>query len=117
MKNLLLAGLICLGVGLTCTTSSAKPISKILSESGLSPEDFTIMSEQAATLYTKVTPRKGATTQWKNDATKSYGLTELASVEANCVYLRHLVHPKGVQTAREIRMRRCKTSEGVWILE
>lgn len=117
MKNLLLAVLICVALVLTCSTSDAKPISKILSESGLTPEDFTIMSEQTATLYTNVAPRKGATIQWKNDVSRSYGLAELVSVQANCVYLRHLVHPKGIQTAREIRMRRCKTSDGAWILE
>ncbi len=117
MKNLLLAGLICLATVLTCTTSGAKPIAKILSESGLSPEDFTIMTEQSATLYSTGTPRKGATTQWQNDDTRSYGIAELVSVQANCVYLRHLVHPKGIQKAREIRMRRCKTSDGTWILQ
>lgn len=117
MKNLFLAVLITFATVLTCSTSDAKPISKILSESGLSPEDFTIMNDQTATLYTNVTPRKGALIQWKNDATRSYGLAELVSVQENCVYLRHLVHPKGIQTAREIRMRRCKNSDGVWILE
>ncbi|MBV1895427.1 MAG: hypothetical protein KUG70_03140 [Rhodobacteraceae bacterium] len=117
MKNLLLAGLICIAAGLTCSASDAKSISKILSDSGLSPDDFEIMTQQAATLYSNVTPRKGATVQWKNDATRSYGLAELVSVQANCVQLRHLVHPKGIQTAREIRTRRCKTSGGDWILE
>jgi hypothetical protein len=117
MKNLLLAGLICLATVLSCTTSNAKPIAKILSQSGLSPEDFVIMTEQSATLYQTGTPRKGASTKWQNDDTRSYGVVDLVLVQANCVYLRHFVHPKGVKQAREIRMRRCKTDDGTWILQ
>ncbi|MBL4769248.1 MAG: hypothetical protein JKY94_16340 [Rhodobacteraceae bacterium] len=117
MKNLLLAGLICLATSLTCTTSHAKSMAKILSDSGLSPRDFTIMTEQAETLYVAVTPRKGASTKWQNDDSQSYGVVQLVAVQGNCVLLRHLVHPKGIQKAREIRTRRCKTSEGNWILQ
>jgi hypothetical protein len=117
MKNLLLAGLICLATVLSCTTSNAKPISKILSESGLSPEDFVIMTEQSATLYETGTPSWGSTTQWQNDDTRSYGVVELVEVQGNCVILRHFVHPKGVQKVRQIRMRRCKADNGNWILQ
>ncbi|MFT4960550.1 MAG: hypothetical protein ACI92Z_001634 [Paracoccaceae bacterium] len=117
MKNLLLAGLICFAASLTCTTSNAKSMAKILSDSGLSPEDFAIMTAQGATLFVTVTPRKGATTQWQNDATHSYGVVQLVAVQANCVLLRHLVHPNGAQKAREIRTRRCETSDGNWILQ
>lgn len=117
MKNLLLAGLICVAAGLSCTSSSAKSLAKIMSDSGLSPEDFTIMTEQAATLYSTGSPRKGATTDWKNDASLSYGTVELVAMQQNCALLRHMVHPKGAQKAREIRTRRCKTSDGKWILQ
>ena len=117
MKNLLLASLICLAAGLSCTTSSAKSLAKIMSDSGLSPEDFTIMGEQAATLYSTGNPSKGATTEWKNDTSQSYGTVELVAMQQNCAVLRHLVHPKGAQKAREIRTRRCKASDGTWVLQ
>lgn len=117
MKNLLLAGLICFAAGLSCTTSNAKSLAKIMSNSGLSPEDFTIMGEQAATLYSTSSPRTGATADWKNDASQSFGTVELVAMQQNCALLRHLVHPKGAQKAREIRTRWCKTSDGTWILQ
>lgn len=117
MKNLLLAGLICLAAGLSCTTSNAKSLAKIMSDSGLTPEDFTIMGEQAATLYATGSPSKGATAKWKNDASQSYGTVELVEMQQDCALMRHLVHPKGAQKAREIRTRRCKTNDGTWVLQ
>ena len=117
MKNLLLAGFICLAAVLSTTEAQAQSIAKILSESGLLPQDFEIMSAQAATLYKNGNPRKGATTRWKNDASRSHGTVELVAIQQNCALLRHIVYPKGIKTAREIRMRRCKTTEGKWILQ
>lgn len=117
MKNLLLVGLICLAAALSGTQSQAKSMAKIMADSGLSPEDFEIMGQQAATLYTVTSPRKGATAQWKNDANHSYGTVELVGMQQNCAILRHMVHPKGAKKAREIRLRRCKTSDGTWVLQ
>lgn len=117
MKNWLLVGLMCLAAGLSGSESQAKSMAKIMAESGLSPEDFEIMGQQAATLYTAASPRKGATIQWKNDATRSYGTVFLIEMAGNCAVLRHLVYPKGANKAREIRLRRCQTSDGSWILQ
>ena len=117
MKNLLLVGLICLAAALSGSESAAKSMAKIMADSGLSPEDFEIMGQQAATLYTVASPRKGATTQWKNDATRSYGTVILMGMPKNCAVLRHLIYTKGAKKAREFRLRRCKTSDGSWILQ
>ena len=51
-------------LALSASSLSAQPLSRMLASSGLSPEDFDIMGNYAATLYQPGTPQTGAQAQW-----------------------------------------------------
>lgn len=106
MIGLLLAG----GAG-------AQTISRIISNTGLSPEDFSLMNQAAQSLYDVPAPRVGSEASWKNPDTQSHGTVRLTRMQQSCASLQHMAHPKGAAAARDIRLRWCKTADGAWVLQ
>lgn len=96
---------------------SAQPLSRMLASSGLSPEDFDVMGNYAATLYDRSAPRAGSKAQWSNQSTGASGTVTLEKFENNCASLLHEAQ-SAQSNARpvQIRTRRCKNADGIWIL-
>ena len=117
MKQLVAAFFLGAAVAVSPMAATAQSISRILSNSGLSPEDFNLMGAAGRSLYDTAQPRVGQTAAWENPATKSHGTVELSHWANNCAGLRHLFHARGAETARDIRTRYCKTAEGKWVLQ
>ncbi|MBJ6371325.1 hypothetical protein [Sedimentitalea arenosa] len=93
----------------------AKPLSKIVAQAGLSPEDFKIMSATEDALIAPA-PKAGRNATWDNPESGSKGIVEVTSVRDGCAYIRHVFHPKGRDASEELKFRKCKASDGVWRL-
>ncbi|MCA0869517.1 hypothetical protein LCL97_01645 [Seohaeicola saemankumensis] len=119
MKKLVTAALLAAGLTATMTSgpAAAQTLSRILSNTGLSPEDFSLMGEAGRQLYDVASPRVGGEQSWSNPESGSYGVARLAAMQQGCASLVHMVHPKGVTQGREIRTRLCKSAEGKWVLQ
>ncbi len=98
------------------TVVQAKPISRIISEMGLTPADFEVVSATADAMLTGSTPRVGEESTWVNDATRSKGTILVRDVRDNCVHLQHFIQSEGAEQTREVRTRRCRDAGGNWIL-
>ncbi|MEM1004644.1 MAG: hypothetical protein AAGB28_00025 [Pseudomonadota bacterium] len=111
--SLLLAGICIAGsVGM----ASAKPLSRIIAEMGLSPADFEVVSATSQELLASGTPSAGQERSWSNSETGSKGTIRINDVEGNCVRLQHFIQPAGAEQSREIRTRQCKDSNGNWLM-
>lgn len=95
---------------------AAKPLSRILRDSGLSPEDFDIMLATARSLYDTPIPQPGKSVSWSNPESGAHGLVKLASVRKNCAYIQHFTYAPGAKAAREIRTPYCRAEDGRWLL-
>ncbi|WP_170332853.1 hypothetical protein [Ruegeria arenilitoris] len=108
-----LAAVIVLGA---VTVAQAKPLSRIISEMGLTPADFEVVNATADAMLAGATPRIGEERNWANDATGSKGTIRVRDVRDNCVHLQHFIQPEGSDQTREVRTRRCRDAGGNWIL-
>ncbi|NRB19506.1 MAG: hypothetical protein HRU33_18590 [Rhodobacteraceae bacterium] len=97
--------------------AEAKPLSRILAETGLSSEDFDMMGQYAAWLYERGAPRVGAVAQWSNDSSGASGKVTLDAISGNCVSLRHAAMAAGKDKPVLIHTRRCKNADGIWLLQ
>ncbi len=102
--------------GLAVTESTAKPLGKILRQSGLSPADFDLLAAAEKSLYETSSPRVGRKVSWTNPETQSHGTVRLAAIRKNCAYIQHFVYPQGSTKSEELRLRMCKSADGRWLL-
>ncbi|MCL6283848.1 hypothetical protein M3P21_09935 [Ruegeria sp. 2012CJ41-6] len=116
MKQIILT--LCLSFALVglAAQSQAKPLSRIIAESGLSPEDFQLMQQAMGQLVVNGVPQVGKTVAWDNPATKSSGSVTLQEMRDNCGFLQQLAHPKGAEQPVQIRSRMCQQADGKWLL-
>lgn len=122
MKQFLSAALLLVALTFTALTIgaqdvSAKSMSRIIRDLGLTPDDFSMMSATAKSLYATPSPHPGKTAAWTNPDSKSHGKVKLESFRSNCAVLHHTFFPKGGEQSREIRNRFCKTADGNWLLQ
>lgn len=96
---------------------SAKPLSKIIGDIGLTPDDYTMLSASGKSLYATASPRPGQVVSWSNPDSKSHGTATLSAMRGNCAYVQHLVFPGGAGASREIRIRMCRNADGQWQLQ
>lgn len=94
----------------------AKPLSKILAQSGMSPQDFDMMAAAERSLYETSAPKAGKTASWANPETGSNGTVRVDAVQGNCVDLQSRVIPKGTGEEVTLKTRMCKSAEGKWLL-
>ncbi|WP_170604639.1 hypothetical protein [Ruegeria arenilitoris] len=112
-SSIALAAAVTLGLG---GVVLAKPLSRIISETGLSPEDFEVLSATSDSMLASGTPRAGKEREWINESTGSKGTIRVLEVRDNCASLQHFIRPAGVSQTRQIRTRRCRDANGNWIL-
>ncbi len=114
MRTVLLAAALVLMAGMN-GGAWAKTIGAIARETGLSPKDFDIMIATARGLYDVPNPQPGRIVSWTNADSGSHGRVRLAAIRGNCAYIQHFVHPKGVQSATEMRAHWCRDAQGKWL--
>ena len=69
----------------------AKPLSKILADSGLSPQDFDLITSTEKELYTPTVKATGTKLAWSNPKTGARGEVKLAAVRGECVFIEHFI--------------------------
>jgi len=94
----------------------AKPLSRMLADSPMSPGDFDAMRAAEAALYGHADVKVGSSVKWSNPETGTYGVIKVSSKPSGCVVMRHMAHPKGATPAREITRKFCKGADGKWLL-
>lgn len=113
MKRIaILAVLACFGADL----AAAKPLSRIIREIGLTPEDFRFLDAATSKLVDDNVPSPGEQASWHNPETNSKGTVRVRGVQGNCAVLQNIIHPKGEETSRDIRTRLCRDAGGNWLL-
>ncbi len=111
--SLTAAGAVIIGLSVA---AQAKPLSRIIAESGLSPDDFTLLTAAADGLFQGSTPQVGSEATWASTETDAKGTVTVRDVRGNCVHLQHLIEPANTDQIREVRTRRCRDAGGNWIL-
>ncbi len=116
MKARVFFALALLSMAGVTTTVSAKPLSRIIAEMGLSPADFEVANKASRSLLTDGTPSVGKEIGWSNGETGSKGTIRIDAVEGNCVRLQHDIQPEGKEASRGVRTRQCKDAGGNWVM-
>ncbi|WP_170561075.1 hypothetical protein [Ruegeria atlantica] len=96
--------------------AQAKPLSRIIAEMGLSPEDYSVVNDTTNAMLADGTPQVGTERTWSNSDTGSKGTVRVREVRDNCVHLQHFIVPAGADQSREVRTRNCRDASGNWIL-
>lgn len=94
----------------------AKPLSKILADSGLSPQDFELLTATEKELYTPTVKPTGTKLDWSNPETGARGEVTLAAVRGNCVFIEHAIYPTDATKPVELKPQMCKAADGRWLL-
>lgn len=113
MKNWIVAGFLAAAL---IGPVDAKPLSRIIAETGLSPEDFSMMSEASSQLVVNGQPVVGRRVSWSNPDSGSKGSVRLQAMRGECGYVQHITYPGGGDRPFEIRARLCRDANGDWIL-
>ena len=116
MKRIIPIFVMLMALGLGAAAVSAKPLSKIISDVGLTPDDFSMLSAAGESLYATASPRPGKVVSWSNPESKSHGTAKLAAMRDGCAFVQHFVFPKGAKKPKEIRTRMCRNANGKWVL-
>lgn len=107
-----LAATLMLGAGL----AEAKPLSRMLAQTGLSPEDITMLSQATEALF-RPAPKTGARQDWSNPESGSVGNVRIMAIEGQCATLRHQFRPGSANRTEQIETLRCRDAEGRWVAE
>ena len=92
---------------------SAKPLSRILNNTGLSPADFDILMATETSLVDR--GQVGRTESWTNPQTGTKGASKLVAQRGSCLYLQHFVTLSGNTDRQEIRTAFCQQPDGQWL--
>ncbi|WP_170426747.1 hypothetical protein [Ruegeria arenilitoris] len=109
----LFAAAILVGAG---SLAQAKPISRIIAEMGLTPEDFSVVNATTTEILAGGMPQVGTERNWSNADTGSKGTVRVREVRDNCVHFQHFIQPAGAEQPREVRTRNCRDASGNWVL-
>jgi len=94
----------------------AQSMSKMIRDTGLTQEDFNLMTQTGAALYETGAPQVGPVRTWSNPDTGARGDVRLDAAKDGCVVIHHRFEPGNDRPARQLRTRRCKDAGGTWIL-
>lgn len=116
MKLVILAIVAALAVTAPVAELAAKPLSRMLADSGLTPEDTELMRQATGQLVVNGVPQVGKQAAWDNPQSGSSGTVTLQRMQGDCGYLEHQTHPQGREQALTIRTRLCQNADGQWLL-
>lgn len=92
-------------------------LSRILSDSDLTPDDIKLATNAAESLYTKEGVAPGEKVKWSSAKSGAFGVVVVLQVDLseNCVTFRHLIEA-GSETRSRLDLRRCRNADGEWVL-
>lgn len=93
--------------------AQARSLGKILFDSGLSPNDISVMETAAQQLFEPM-GRTGDARRWSNPASRSKGAVTLGRIDGNCAELVHRVSTVKRPEPATFRTWRCRTADGAW---
>ncbi|UWS80367.1 hypothetical protein N1037_04865 [Phaeobacter sp. G2] len=96
--------------------ATAKPLSRILAQSPLSPVDFDTMRAAESALYEHARVKVGSSVKWSNPQTGSHGVVNVTAKQGACVSLKHVAHPNGGAATVNASRRFCRQASGKWLL-
>ncbi|MEM7319009.1 MAG: hypothetical protein AAF408_08295 [Pseudomonadota bacterium] len=96
--------------------ASGKSLSRIIAETGLSPEDYNVMRDASDELFTGNGPSPGRSVSWANKTSGTQGTSRIGAVSGNCAEVQHAFRPKGDAEEKKIRTKRCRNAQGSWVL-
>ena len=96
--------------------ATAKPLSRILAQSPLSPADFDAMRAAETALYGHAGVKVGSSVKWSNPETSSHGVVKVTAKQGACVSLQHKAYPNGGATMTNVSRKFCKGTDGKWLL-
>ena len=112
MKILLSAALLALPLT-EPGAAQARSLGKILYDSGLSPDDISVMETAAQQLFEPM-GRTGDARRWSNPESRSNGAVTLGRIDGNCAELVHRVSTVRRPDPATYRTWRCRTADGEW---
>ncbi|HKL46851.1 MAG TPA: hypothetical protein VJ906_11500 [Roseovarius sp.] len=93
--------------------AQSRSLGKILSDSGLSPDDIEVMEIAARQLFEPL-GRTGDARRWSNSKSRSNGAVTLGRIDGNCAELVHRVSTVKRRDPATYRTWRCRTADGEW---
>jgi len=93
--------------------AQARSLGKILFDSGLSPNDISVMEMAAQQLFEPM-GRTGDARRWSNPASRSKGAVTLGRIQGNCAELVHRVSTLKRPEPATFRTWRCRAADGEW---
>lgn len=110
---------LCLAGALAATLAlpASAQLSRMLSDSNLTPEDIEIATATATELYSKAGVKVGETAQWSNEKTGASGVVEVTRVDTSprCVSFVHTTEGKAKKRSQSAS-RRCLSADNTWLL-
>lgn len=117
MKQLVAMTLLLAAFSVAAPFASAKSLSRILADSGLTPADFDMVQNSAKTLYDTPNHKPGQNVDWSNPESGAHGSAQLKTVRGNCAYILHKVYVRDATRPRELRTEYCQSADGEWLLQ
>ncbi|HBS50470.1 MAG TPA: hypothetical protein DEA05_10510 [Rhodobacteraceae bacterium] len=96
--------------------AGAKPLSRMLSDTGLTPADIATMTAAADALPAPG-PVTGARRDWTNAESGSRGNVQVIGVQGACVTLRHQFRAGTVTRTGQVETQRCRDAQGAWVAQ
>lgn len=92
---------------------SAKPLARILKDTGLSPGDFEKVMAVEQSLIADGQP--GYAETWSNPDTGATGRSQIIGRESGCISMQHAVTEANATEPLEFRSRFCQQPDGQWL--
>jgi hypothetical protein len=92
---------------------AAKPLARVLKETGLSQSDFDYVLAVEKSLYTK--GQAGRVESWSNAETGAKGASKLAAKRGDCMYMQHFITLPNGSPRQEFRTVFCRQADGRWL--
>ena len=117
LKKIAIAVSAALVIGMAGPSMGLTGLSRILSDSDLTPDDIELATDAAESLYTKKGVASGEKARWSSAESGAFGVVKVLQVDVseNCVTFRHLIEAASKRRSRA-DIRRCQNADGDWVL-
>lgn len=94
------------------TPLSANPLSRILADSGLTPQDTNLMRGAEQTLLSALDAGGAARASWENPESGAQGEVRIGGKQGGCLVLQHQAHLEGQADPRRLDRKFCPSDDG-----
>ncbi|WP_323776239.1 hypothetical protein [Leisingera sp.] len=100
---------------LAAAPAAANPLSRMLANSGLTPQDTNIMRKAEKSLLAEAQGGTGKRSEWANPDSGAHGEVRVAGKEGACLLLQHRAFLKDSQDPKQLRRKFCPSGAD-WLL-